>query len=331
MTYALTTAALLERAATAGHHVKADQLTRWHRLGLLRPPQRIFLGRGRGTVSAYQPGTAEQLIALCAILSRTGRNSRIAGWQLWNAGYQVDVRYWREPLEYAAAEFRHAVGRTTETIDDDQESTPIISEFGVKVVDAACKRRCGTPAIGTIRRRTGRIHFSSVLVLMLKVAAGVFKPSSNEGIQDEAEEQRLIFGKLLGENAAASTRQQAEDNSSFFISVSKFEHILELFTAVFRRIQKNGLFAGYSEIEIIEARNELRNLSALYCSVAQLERQIYGCTSPALQLFLEIIECLDVHRHAGMILLWLLVRQVPSIGQGAQNLLRNMSRPAPLV
>src|SRR5947208_14814884 len=70
-----------------GCRVSATQLGRWHKAGLLLPPQRYALGRGKGTASRY-PSSFVVLQAVTVALLRKGlRNLDLIGWYLWCCGF----------------------------------------------------------------------------------------------------------------------------------------------------------------------------------------------------------------------------------------------------
>src|SRR5260370_42014632 len=62
-----TAETLITSMQAHGFTVTRPELARWHRAGLLPRPERHSLGRGRGMISIYPHGTADQLLALCRI------------------------------------------------------------------------------------------------------------------------------------------------------------------------------------------------------------------------------------------------------------------------
>jgi hypothetical protein len=72
----------------APHRVRNAQLLRWVQAGLLFPPRREGLGRGRGGASYYPAVTVIQARALAELLRRN-RSLAEAGWRLWLIGYAV--------------------------------------------------------------------------------------------------------------------------------------------------------------------------------------------------------------------------------------------------
>lgn len=93
---------LLVAVAEAGFTVSEPQLARWHRAGLLPRPRQLSLGRGKGTATAYPPGTALQLLALCRI-RHTEHSLARAGFRLWWEGYEVEADLILGPLQTSAA------------------------------------------------------------------------------------------------------------------------------------------------------------------------------------------------------------------------------------
>lgn len=92
----------------AGFPVSEDQLARWHRRGLLPRPSQRPLGRGRGTITIYPPGSGMQLVALCEV-RRHVRSLEMAGFQLWWDGFDVDVELVRPVLRTASEELDNSI------------------------------------------------------------------------------------------------------------------------------------------------------------------------------------------------------------------------------
>lgn len=103
---------LLTRLAADGYDVSNYQLLRWVDVGLLPPPRRVGLGRGRGTVSYYPPLVFPQAATLHLLL-RERRSLDQAGWYLWVFGYPV-------------AEFAHDL--LLEAVDDELDTWEAIAD-----------------------------------------------------------------------------------------------------------------------------------------------------------------------------------------------------------
>src|SRR5690348_2860734 len=105
---------LLAQAKAAGFAVSETQLARWSRAGLLPRPKQQSLGRGKGTQTVFPPGTAAQLLALCAIRKQTRLMVRW-GWHLWWRGFPVHKRQTASVLEQAAHTWDKTVARIRDT------------------------------------------------------------------------------------------------------------------------------------------------------------------------------------------------------------------------
>ncbi len=93
---------LLELGRQLGASEK--QFDRWRRAQLLPPPiSHRSLGRGKGSVSIYPPGTSKQLRRLCELhcapsLIKKERRLLFLAWKLWWEGYDIPALRVREFL-----------------------------------------------------------------------------------------------------------------------------------------------------------------------------------------------------------------------------------------
>ncbi len=85
--------------------LKTGRLAEWHRKGLLPEPKPIGLGKGKGTVTCYPPGTTKQVFDLLRLRQVFGRNFPMIGWMLAVGGYDVDQRYWKDPVTEVLADW----------------------------------------------------------------------------------------------------------------------------------------------------------------------------------------------------------------------------------
>src|SRR3989442_9452751 len=92
----------------AGFRVSAAQLERWHKAGLLVPPHRHALGRGKGTESRYPSFAVLQAVTV-ALLRKRLRNLDLIGWYLWCCGFPSTARARAFLLRLAAKEHRDAI------------------------------------------------------------------------------------------------------------------------------------------------------------------------------------------------------------------------------
>ena len=77
--------------ASRGEIVSARQIVRWHQNGLLPRPTRVFLGRGKGTVSTYPIAARTQAVVIARAL-RDVRSFREVSWTAWVEGLPVTAR-----------------------------------------------------------------------------------------------------------------------------------------------------------------------------------------------------------------------------------------------
>lgn len=84
----------------AGAQITCHQIERWRRTGLLPRPRQIGHGRGLGShcvAPLESVAQAQEIVRLYGLREKRDW----VGWQLWLRGFQVDERYWREPIESA--------------------------------------------------------------------------------------------------------------------------------------------------------------------------------------------------------------------------------------
>ena len=116
-----TTEEVLRKAREAGCRVTKTQLRDWRQGGFIPPPQRHWLGRGRGSESRYPPGTARQVIDLCEKLEMK-RSLIDAGWAVWWEGGWLSEELIRLLLNIKAAQLqlvsvKNAQGKLERLID----------------------------------------------------------------------------------------------------------------------------------------------------------------------------------------------------------------------
>lgn len=184
-----TPADLIEIVDGAGSEVTRDQLVRWHREGLIPRPAVEHLGRGRGSVSYYPPGTAAQVLALLDIQKSHRRLADVA-WLLWWAGYPVDE---------GAVRARLAKLVDTWTTGFEAFATGELLETALAPLSDA---RLPSQALRWTRQRLGRDDFVPWLRGLVE---GLRNGDENA---DEADLQRL--GAILDSEEPANTQSVAE-------------------------------------------------------------------------------------------------------------------------
>ena len=153
---------LIARTKAGGYDVTMDQLTRWHRRGLLPKPRQVSLGR-KGSELRFPAGTSERLLELLR-LKNLNRSLAKVGWGLWWGGYEVPDRLAREYITKLIQTNRRLLGQL---VTEDGELTE-------KAHDALDKATGELPT-GTVRRarrRVGKEDFEFFMQSLLLVAGG---------------------------------------------------------------------------------------------------------------------------------------------------------------
>lgn len=164
---------LLATATAAGLMVGPAQLSRWHRAGLLPRPQVRSLGRGKGTVSVYPPGTGQRLVRVAQLHQRERRLTHVA-WRLWwDDGGPLPTLV-RELLAQVAQRWEQEHARLAELLAAEEAGDPgALAEMDALYHQAEAGR-IGRQ-LGQMRRNLGREGFSTVVRVLTEIMAGRFQ------------------------------------------------------------------------------------------------------------------------------------------------------------
>jgi hypothetical protein len=132
-------------ASGLGYLVTSTQLVRWHRAGLLPRPSQRSLGRGRGTMTTYPPGTAAQVVALCQIRDDERRLDRIA-FRLWWEGFNVDLAVIRKQLQAVLRSIEADAQRAADDLPRRGVDAIMRRSFGQRRVEAMMTAAMCPPA-----------------------------------------------------------------------------------------------------------------------------------------------------------------------------------------
>ncbi len=182
-----TAEALIVRVSSHGFTVTKTELARWHRAGLLSRPQRRSLGRGRGMISIYPPGTSEQLLALCTI-HRSEKRLPYVAWRLWWEGYEVPIGVIRSFLEGMCQQWQQGI--------EEMQHLQAHPEQLSNVLDRNTVMRFSRKTMSSVRKRVGRKDFPIFVGVLVRIASGTF-----EGYEIHPEmgiDERHIVEKGLG-------------------------------------------------------------------------------------------------------------------------------------
>src|SRR5690242_15937877 len=82
---------LAERLADLGYSISKRRFTDWVQKGLLPPPRRHGLGKGKGVVFQWkEPGILSQAVAIYELLEEYTRVNKVFI-PLWLMGYEVPI------------------------------------------------------------------------------------------------------------------------------------------------------------------------------------------------------------------------------------------------
>jgi hypothetical protein len=95
---------VIQYARLSGHTITLAQLHRYQQERVIQGPRKIHLGYGRGTRTAYPPGTSLQVRAACEAIAEL-RSFRMARWRLWWDGYVIEISRIRTLLSESIKHF----------------------------------------------------------------------------------------------------------------------------------------------------------------------------------------------------------------------------------
>lgn len=305
---------MLQAAEAVGLRITADEVSDAHRRAFISKPTIISLGR-YGSESVYPLGTTVQLIEYAKLKQKFGADYHRIGWELWLLGFPVGEQYWRRPLQNASDKLAEIAKLITDAGEIGEP--PILSETGVTLLEAVSHKRSQSPAIGVFRRRLRRSDYETALRQIFDIIMGTFKRPSEGG---EAKHQAFVLARILGVMPAKKKRRPALAPRLPIMLVDEFEQMLETISKVVCKHLHDPL-APFSNEDIAEGRNELTMLLDVLLSLEQVERSIYGQSSPILNMLGLITRDMGPRRHSYLLLAWLIVRKIPSIAEGAREFL----------
>lgn len=244
-----TSQEVLTQARQRGYIISATQLVRWHRAGLLPRPRQLPLKGARGTHSLYPSGTGEQLVLLCKCRTTERRFSHLA-WQLWLAGYRVDLRLIRALLAPTIlrlsrwmrwfADFK----QITQTSNASEEGLDLIERYAAGDLRSQPLRR--------IRKRIGRQHFPTFLRLMVKLAA-------EQGIETTGydEHERLLDLRILALGLGMEKRFVQKKDALEYYLVRVLMPQLHWLLHQLQEIEWEHLLGNTTDFDLLQTRDEL--------------------------------------------------------------------------
>lgn len=308
---------LVARARAHRFSVTATQLARWHRSGLLLRPKQVSLGRGRGTQTMYPMGTGDQLVTLCRIRKRK-RQLRFAGWKLWWEGFSVAPIHSRGRLAETAGVMDRFVGLAS---SDDE----VPSAKAVNAIDRWTKKNLRTKSrlFGRLRNRIGRKNMPGLGYTLIEVAIGSFSELAFADAPDtDAQRNREVLSKAFGIRARDRAKRARDESSTG--EANPVGEFIEMLARISRRFRKRGFLEALKatpDSELVRARDEFWRLLAVFAGIANVIELTGRKASSKYRLIRFIAKNMNEEEHAFFFLLWLWVRQIPSVRDGVAPLL----------
>ena len=245
-----TSEELLALARHQGYSISSTQLVRWHRAGLLPRPRQLPRKGTRGTHSVYPGGTGEQLLLLCEFRTTERRFSHLA-WQLWLAGYPVDLHLIRAQFVHATFRLAHwmrwfgGFKQIMHASDTSGEALDLIEYYAAGDLHSQPLRR--------VRKRIGRQYFPTFLRLLSELAAEQdFKMTG-----DYDEHERLLDLRILALGLGVEKRfVQKKDPFEYYLSQALMPQLRWLF----RQLQEANwehLLENATDFDLLQTRDEL--------------------------------------------------------------------------
>ncbi len=288
-----TSEALIARLSSQGFPVTKTELARWHRAGLLPRPQRRSLGRGRGMVSIYPPGTADQLQALYAI-HRSEKRLPYVAWRLWWEGYPIPLSSIREFLEGARTQWQQGI----EEIRRLQEYPEQLS----KVLGRTAVMRFPQKTLARVRKRVGRENFPTFLKVLVNVGSGTF-----EGYATDPEtgiDEREIVEKGFGVQRARTNRLA---DTGPWLTEDTGAALKELSSRL-RHHPLGENLNTVSEAELTNAREEVRCFLSAFEGISQTLDRMFSRGAFGFSVFADVIRELGPRDQAILLLFWRMFR-----------------------
>jgi hypothetical protein len=311
-----TTQELLDAGRSFG--VTKRRLQEWHRAGYLPHPTRHFLGRGRGSVSIYPPGTKEQMLAMCAARDSTPLLSE-AAWRVWWERGGLPTEYIRNFLMETARAWRDSLRQLQKASestslddsgdDDDAES----SKAPRTLIDRMQTSRHLPPFAASIRKQFRNGRFSTFARVLLSVASGDFAAYEVDMVtQSDADERRIVETGLGLDPPALSrtTRRLAERRPGHPGFRGDSSELLRQVNQVVRDHDLDEGLEDASDEELIRAREEVQLFVRMVISFGRIAAKAYPRGLWGLTLLASAMEHLRPMDQGILLLFWRLFRRV---------------------
>lgn len=285
----------------------ARQIARWHALGLLPRPRQRPLGRGRGTQTAYQPGTATQLVALIRS-RRANHRLRTVALDLWLQGFAVASELIRGQLDEHARRLAQL-----------PQALTVLSSR--QLDDSAVRSR----ELGPIRRRVGANAMPTALRLMVELATGSFTGYSDDkttGHTDPLEPR--VMEKVLGLTRARTDR--IGDAGPWLPKDDDLGDYLKTFSAALGATLSSLVhqFRTTSDAELDELRKEFSVLTNAARAAVGM-KQLFGSGAGGMTVLATLYK-MSLRDRVDLLVMWPALHQLPGFREQLQSFASALSQ-----
>lgn len=286
---------LIADMAAHGFTITRSELARWHRADLIARPQRRSQGRGRGMVSIYPAGTAEQLRALCAV-HRSEKRLPYVAWRLWWAGYDVPTHYARSFLDQAFNTWQQGLRELQELQAHPETLTGFFAHTQVL--------RLSRKTLAQARKRVGRKNFPTFIDIIFRIATGTFEGFAIDAQTGTDERERSILEMGFGLRRARTDRL---GDAEPWLRDDAGETLKELS----HHLRDHPLGEDYRTLEdadLLHIRDEVRDFLSCIEGVSTWLDKMFGRGALGFSAFADAIREMDPLDQALMLLFWRMFR-----------------------
>jgi hypothetical protein len=318
---------LLHGAHDAGFELSGPQLGRLHRAGLIPAPRTRSLGRGKGTVSEFPPGSTRRLMRVLQLRERA-RSLGELGWRLWWEDGGSPPPAVRALLSEQASTWECQRADFGALLAGEDAGEPAAIARMEAIYHGLEDSRIDGP-LGPMRRRTGRGAFASVMRVFAEILTGRFQgftdadaPASDGTPAPESTAQ--LVEVALGINRARTDRLAN--------TAPWFQGAIETDLLALSQMLGRATIAPYAEshaTELNAARTELCAFLATIAAIVPVFEQLFGASAFGLATIGRALQIDDPSTQALSLLGWLVMREDPRLLEAMRRFGRSPPRQAP--
>jgi hypothetical protein len=308
-------------AAGRSFGVTQRQLQEWHRAGHLPRPTRRFLGRGKGSVSIYPPGTTDLMLALCQARGATAQLGE-AAWRVWwerggPPGLQIRLFLARTALTWRH-HLRALRGEAAPLLLDQPVEDPAgspsddLPEPVWEQIDRAQMSRHLAPPLAATRKRMRNGRFSTLIRVLLTVASGEFTGYKVDAVtRTDAAERRIVESGLGLDPPTISprTHQLAVRRAGRLGFRGDSSTTLHQLSQLIRTRALDEDLETAPDAELLRVREEVQLVLRMIVSFGTFARQAFPRGLWGFTVLAAAIEHFGAKDQAVVILFWRLLRR----------------------